>query len=524
MKKILISIVILFAAIVTMAYLYFSRLNTDQNTTDMGLHAAAASSGFIFSFQNDKGVTDILKEQQLFEEILGTDKYKLLRALKKYLLNLPGISQALDQQKVYISFRAGDKQEIDFFFSTQLGSQQSIKQLFASLQAGKIQAQTAKEISRLILPDSTVFYLGLKQDLAILSHSERQVQSVLTKDTEKKDDKFIAYIQESNRFTKNSLAQLYINFNDVPALLKNIIAGKLNGELAVLNRQNAFASLSYNFSKDKVLLTGTTLVNDQNSYYNLFSSLQSKKITIQNILPATTSSYTIFAIDDYAGWREKLNNWFLSRQEDKKISQRMASINTNYHLNLENIFPRYFKDQLVTFQLSTSEKIGAISLTNGDKMMQLLLDLSEDYNEHIKTFKEADLLYAYFGLAFSNFKKPYYSIIDNYMVFANNAGTLERFLNSYRDNQLLISNPAYVSAGNQLPENANIIFYVDHHNSSAIFQKQVFLPYYKHLLSEKGLKKYESFTYHLSGDKGKFQTNILINKQPEVLQKDSLAL
>lgn len=524
MKKILISIVILFAAIVTMAYLYFSRLNTDQNTTDMGLHAAAASSGFIFSFQNDKGVTDILKEQQLFEEILGTDKYKLLTTLKKHLLNLPGIMRALDQQKVYVSFVAGDKQEIDFLCSTQLGNQENIKQLFTSLQAGKIQVQTAKEISRLILPDSTVFYLGLKQNLVILSHSEQQVQAALTKDTEKKDDKFINYIQESNRFTKNSLAQLYINFNDVPALLKNIIAGKLSGELAVLDRQNAFASLSYNFSRDKVLLTGTTLVNDQNSYYNLFSSLQSKKISIQNILPANTSSYTVFAIDAYAPWRERLNSWFLSKQEDKKISKRISDINAGYHLNLDDLFPKYFKDQFITFQLSSSEKIGAISLTNGDKMMQLLLDLSEDYNEHIKTFKEADLLYAYFGQAFSNFKKPYYSIIDNYMVFANNASTLGSFLDSYTNNQLLISNPAYVSASNQLPENANIVFYVDHHNSASIFQKHIFLPYYKHLLNEKGLKKYASFTYQLSGDKGKFQTNILINKQPAVLQKDSLAL
>jgi hypothetical protein len=507
-----------------MAYLYFSRLNTDQNTTDMGLHAAAASSGFIFSFQNDKGVTDILKEQQLFEEILGTDKYILLTTLKKHLLNLPGISPALDQQKVYISFVAGNKQEIDFLCITQLGNQETMKQLVASLQPGKIHVQTTKEISRLVLPDSTIFYLGLKHNLAILSHSEHQVQVALTKDTEKKADKFISYIQESNRFTKNSLAQLYINFNNVPELLKNIIAGKLNGELAVLNRQNAFASLSYNFSRNKVLLTGTTIVNEQNSYYNLFSSLQSKKITIQNILPANTSSYTIFAIDAYAPWRERLNNWFLVRQEDKKISKRISDVNSGYHLNLEDIFPRYFKDQLITFQLSTSEKIGAISLTNGDKMMQLLLDLSEDYNEHIKTFKEADLLYAYFGQAFSNFKKPYYTIIDNYMVFANNASTLERFLNSYRDNELLISNQAYVSASNQLPENANIVFYLDHHNSASIFQKHIFLPYYKHLVSEKGLKKYESFTYQLSGDKGKFQTNILINKQPEVLQKDSLAL
>lgn len=110
------------------------------------------------------------------------------------------------------------------------------------------------------------------------------------------------------------------------------------------------------------------------------------------------------------------------------------------------------------------------------------------------------------------------------MVFANNAGTLQSFLNSYTNNQLLINVPNYINAGNQLPGNSSIAFYTDHRNADDIFKKNIYLPYYKHISAIEGLKNYDSFTYQLSGDNGKFQTNILINKQPEVLQKDSLAL
>ena len=187
-------------------------------------------------------------------------------------------------------------------------------------------------------------------------------------------------------------------------------------------------------------------------------------------------------------------------------------------------FPKYFKDQLVTFQLNSTEKIGAINLTNGDKLMQLLIDLSSDYNDEIKVLKEADLLYAYFGQPFEGFKRPFYVILDNYLVFANHAATLQAFLNSYKNNELLINSANYINAGNQLPGNSSISFYIDHANSAEIFRKNLYPSFYKHLQSEKGLKNYDSFTYQLSGDNGKFQTNILINKQPEVLQKDSLAL
>ncbi|WP_316815375.1 hypothetical protein [Pedobacter nyackensis] len=524
MKKIIIIISLLVMAIVTMAYLYFSKLNADHNTTDVGLHAATSTSGLIFSFENQKEITDILKEQPLFSEILGAKKYKQLSAIKKYLLMLPSVNQETENQQAYITFVPGTAQEIDFICFTQLQTPVQKTQMLQSIKQSGTQVQTLKNLSKLSLADSTICYLAVKENLIVLSNSQEQVTAFLSKKIQDKEDKFANYIQTGNKFNKNSLAQLYINFNTIPLLLKNIVAGKLNGELSVLDNLDAFASLTYNYSKEKVLLTGTTIDNNPNSYYNLFSELQAKKMSIQNMLPANTSSYTIFAIDNYLPWRKKLLNWQANNKENKKANQIIEEINAKYHLNLDDILPKYFKDQLITFQLSSTEKIGAINLSNGDKLTQLLIDLSSDYNGEIKVLKEAGILNAYFGLPFEGFKKPFYVIFDNYMVFANNAATLQDFLNNYDNNLLLINTPNYINASNQLPVNASISIYIDHSNSNELFRKNIYLPYYKHLQSDEGLKKYDSFTYQLSGDNGKFQTNILINKQPEVLQKDSLAL
>lgn len=524
MKKIAIVIGLLLIAIVTMAYLYFSKLNADHNTTDIGLHAATSSSGFVFSFQNEKGITDILKEQPIFSEILGKEKYQQLSAIKKNLLTLPTVNHEIENQYIYIAFVAGNRQQTDFMCFTQVLNPGHTPQILHAIKAAGIKVAPLKGMSRLTLADSTICYLALKNNLVILSNSSEQVAAFLTKKLQEKPDKFADYIRSGNKLNKNSLAQLHLNFNTLPILLKNIIPGKLNGELAVLNDQDAFASLAYNYSKDKVLLTGTTMVNNPDSYYNLFADQQAQKISIQNMLPANTAAYTIFAIDSYLPWKKKLNSWMTAKKEDKKTVQLIDAINTKYHLNLDEIFPRYFKNQMATFQLSTTEKIGAINLSNGDKLMQLLIDLSSNYNEEIKSLNEAGILYAYFGPPFQNFKKPFYTILDNYMIFANNAATLEAFLNSYKNNQLLINTPNYINAVNQLSGNSNVSFYIDRTNAADLIKKNIYPPYYQHLQSDKGLKKYDSFTYQLSGDGGKFQTNVLINKQPDILQKDSLAL
>lgn len=524
MKKILVSIIVLLTAIATMAYLYFSKLNADHKTSDIGLQAAAANAALIFTFENEKGIIDILKEQTLFREILGGEKYRQLSSLKKYLLHLPAVSQALENQNIHIGFVPGKQQEIELVFFTQFQNKPYKQQIINSLKASGTQLETVKNLTKLTLADSSVFFLGIEENLVVISSSSPQVEIALEKVSPDKADKFLAYIQLGNRFNKNTLARLNINFNRLPDLLNKIIAEKLHGALSGLSNLNSYASLTYNYSNNKVLLTGTTTVIDPDHYYNLFSSLEAKKISIHTILPQNTASYNIFAIDSYLPWRQKLDQWFASKQEDQKIKQLISNISTKYHLNLDDAFPKYFKDQLLTFQLSSTEKIGAINLTNGDKLTQLLIDLSSDYNDEIKILKESDLLYAYFGYPFEGFKRPYYVILDNYMVFANHASSLQVFLNSYNNNKLLINNPNYINASNQLPGNANLSFYIDHSNSAEIFKKNIYPSFLEHLQSEEGLMHYDSFTYQLSGDNGKFQTNILINKQAELLQKDSLAL
>lgn len=524
MKKIIVSIIVLLTAIVTMAYLYFSNLSTAQQTSDTGLRAAAASSALIFSFENEKGITDILKEQSLFSEILGSEKYQQLRSLKHHLLRLPTVRQALQNQNIHIGFVPGDQQEIDLICFTQLGNQINARQIIHSLRSSGIGIKTLTGITKITLADSSTFYLAIREKMIVISSSRPQVEIALSKSLNDSADTFMEYIQLGNRFNKNSLARLYINFKNLPPLLNKVVSGQLNGALSSLNNQDSYAALTYNYSNNKVLLTGTTTAVSPNNYYNLFSEQEPKKISIQNIFPYNTASYSIFAVDNYPVWRQKLTGWFASRKEDQKVTQLLSNINAKYHLNLEDTFPKYFKDQLMTLQLSTTEKIGAINLTNGDKLTQLLIDLSGEYNDEIKVLKESGILYAFFGQPFEGFKRPFYVILDNYMVFANHPSTLEVFLNDYKKNALLINNNNYINTSNQLPGNSSICFYVDHANSEAIFRKNIYPSFYRHLQAEEGLGKYASFTYQLSGDNGKFQTNILINKEPDYLQKDSLAL
>ena len=66
-------------------------------------------------------------------------------------------------------------------------------------------------------------------------------------------------------------------------------------------------------------------------------------------------------------------------------------------------------------------------------------------------------------------------------------------------------------------------YYIGTKNSTDIFRNNILSPYYKHLRANEGLKNFDTFYYQMSADKGKFITNLLLNKylKPEI--PDSLS-
>ena len=522
MKRILVLIIVLLTAIVSMAYLYFAGLNADKKNNDYALYSAAVNSAFIFAFQNDKSVLDILGGKSLLKDLIGEEKSAELQSLHTFLLGKPALSQLTDKQNIYIGLVPGNDKTVDFLYTTEISTGANKTLLLSALKSSGVDCRdTLKNMIRLDLPDSSTFFLAIRDQVVFLSSTFTAIEHALLKNPEK-SSKFAEYILSSSRLSKSSLAEIYINYQMLPELLKTAIPGKLNGELGVFNDKDAYAALVYNYSTEKILFNGATKINDTKSYFQLYATFEPQKVTISNILPKNTASYTAYTISNYQQWRKGLDQWFKDRNETSKTIALRQDISNKYRLDPEQVLPKYFKNQLVTFQLSTGEKLAAIDLSNGEKLAQLLIDLSVPYNEDIKVFKDSELLYSYFGEPLRNFKRPFYVIIDNYLVVANNASTLQSFLNSYKRDDLLMNDAEYVRSVNQLPNSSAITFYLDLNNVQNILLRNVYLPYYKHLRNKNGLGSYSSFICQLSGEGDKFQTNILLNKKAGALPQDSL--
>ncbi|WP_432709897.1 hypothetical protein [Pedobacter sp.] len=519
MKRFYITIIVLLSAMITLAYLYFSKLNRDTNEGEASLYAATAKSGLVFVFENEKSILELLGSQDLLQRLLSTQEMKNLQSLQQYLLAKPELSALTKNEDIYLSFLPAEKREINFLVSTQTTEKIDTKLLSDMLTAKGITVENQESFSKLTLADTSVFYLAQKKNLILLSPSYQVISECLKSIEEPKQTAFIDYIKENIQFRKNSLATLYLNFDQLEDLLKQVTPSRLKQEFSLLNQQHAFANLSYRYSKDRILFNGNTSIQAENNYLNLFSESKPEKVTIDAILPENTANYIIYMPGPYKSWQPKLTKWFQATNKIKLVENSLNRMNTVYRLNPDLTFPQIFNDQMITFQLKTRETLGAINLSNGDKLRQLLLDVSTVHDNDISIFKEDHLLFSFFGEAFEKFKRPYYTIVDNYLVFSNRASTLQSFLFNYRNNKQLINKKTYREAFDQLSSQSNVIFYIDHQNSERIALHNLYLPYYRMYSSYDHLGEFDATILQLTSDHKNFQTNVLLSKIPAIISE-----
>ncbi|WP_443939554.1 hypothetical protein [Pedobacter sp. MW01-1-1] len=509
MKKITILLCGLILAIAIMTYLYFSKLNTDNQAKDLALQSATNNAALIFSFQNDKSFYQIIEGQNLLQQVIGKEKSVLLSQFKNALINNAKLNNFIKEQPIYISVLPDTLQQLNFLITVQINKENNAASFYKQFKSKLRKEPNESHIYTLKLNDSLGIYLKINEQVLTASTSLKLVKDAAIR---LNDNPFTEYIKENSLFNKNVLANLYINFNQAPLLLKNILASNLTGELSILNHQNSFAAFNYNFSKERILFNGNTEFKSEDNYLKTFENTAPQSITINALLPDNTGNYALFAFDTYPNWQKKLAVWQKKHTETERIHALITEVKDQYRVDLDKIFPVYTKNQFVTFQLNTGEKLGAIALSNGEKVKQLLLDLSNEYTDEIRVLKTAGILNAYFGDPLKKFTRPSYIIVDNYLIIANNPSTLTSFLNSYRNNKLLIQSSEYLNTLNQLANKSTITYYINHKNSIDIFRNTILLPFYKQIRKEDGLRQFNSFYYQMCADKNKFITNILLNQ------------
>ncbi|WP_423147968.1 hypothetical protein [Rubrolithibacter danxiaensis] len=528
MRKTLLFIILLFITVLAVAILYFSNIATGSKQNTRALAFIPADAAMVMEFKNDPSFYEIFRNYRPFDAVIGSQKSAELLQLKNIFIENTQLHELLNGQDIYFSFHPAST-GIELLWLLTLHTDYSaediekilLKSQNTSFKKDIFEGETYYEIE--VKDFNKPFYLHLSRGIAAGSFSKNLFLQALDKDVKKIDREFITEINNDSQKNSNSPLNLFINHNTLPLFLGEYFKEKPQSYFNLLKQLNGFSSLNMNFRTDVMMFNGLTSTDtSEANYLNVFLHQQPVPNTIKKIIPSGTANFILFGISNTDRFSADLNNLFQKRGEADALKKQIERINSKTGINTGKDLQRLWGKEFGLIQAANREKVAAIKTTNGQELGRALDPLSTSYSPTIRHFDNSNLLYYYFGDALKEFTRPFYTIIDNYLIAGKTPSAVQQFLNDYSANKLLIKEADFTNFNQYLATKSTVLFFIHTRNSERIRNaslKNSFSNKFKD--NDYDLKSFYGLSFQLSSENDRFYTNLYTEyKSPEKTEKE----
>jgi hypothetical protein len=519
MKRHLIITIILLIAAVFVTVIYFENLSPPGQRTSRIMHTIPGNTAIIFEFNNDKGFYDIFNSNQLFSSVIGKQSVSELDILRQQLLLNPALEPYFTGQNIFISLHPLNDKNIDILVTTsasnrfklsvidQLAKQKNNGLLITPVTIeGKkgytIYSNILKKRFYLVNTEDDIFSGSFSKDLL--------VQSIRFKPQKDKTD-FVLLPDQQN---SNSLANLYINYSQLNALFNLLFTNKNTDIFKSFRLFPGLAALSLNFKNDALMFSGLTNMqkNEPESYLSLFINQQPVVNQLKDIFPSTTAYSINFSVSDPARFKSDLSQWQAKEGLQQEKDSLFRKIKAETGINLIAEFNQLLGSEFAIVTTRYQEKFAIIALKDGSKLRPVINNISTIITANTGQFNYNKLPFFLLGDAFNIFKRPYFMIIDNYLVLATSTNELASYYDTYFNRKFLSKIEVYNQFDNSLSARSNVAWFINFKNSQSILKRDMNTDFYRSFeIDGPGWGSFYSASYQLLSADKQFYTNFRMN-------------
>ena len=518
MKRLVFATIILLIATVLITVVYFKNLNTTTQHTSLILRTIPNDAALIFEFNNEKGFYDIFTDNKLFTTIAGREKMAELAELRKLILLNPLFEPYFSGQNLFISLHPQKGNDIDFLLTTSAskGFQPELFDQILKQPKSGIVINTIHLVGKL---GYTVYLNDLKKRFYLIDNDDHTLSGSFSKDLieacaiyDYKKEKQ-TFVLMSDRQSSNSLANLYVNYEALSPIFEQLFINKNIDIFKNFRQLPAFAALSLNYKSDALMFNGATQIQNghADSYLSLFSYQQPVINQLKNIFPSTLAYSTNFAVSDPEKFESDLNDWQSKGDFKTERSVITNKVKAGTGIDLKKEFSRLLSNEFAIITTRYREKIAIIQVKDGSKLQTLLINISKMNTDNTGQFNYEKLPQLLLGDAFNIFKKPYFRVMDNYLVLTNSTSELESYTDSYVNRKFLNKTEGYHQFDELLAERSNVSFFIQFKNSLQLFKQDMKPAFYDALESTTpGWKDFYGASWQFTSSEKNYYTNFCI--------------
>lgn len=325
-------------------------------------------------------------------------------------------------------------------------------------------------------------YISFIKNQMIASYTHTLVEASIDQYSNPEIGRNLNFIEVKKHVGYNDMFRLYFQYDYLDEFV-NVFSDTPGDLTKTLSQSLEFSGFSFDLEKNAIVANGITNTNDQASTYlkALQKSGQGKR-TIKNVVPNNTAIYLSFG---FKSFEDFYSNFETIQKENpelfKSYAEGTSQIESFLKINLKTHFMSWIDDEIALIQLhsNVSDSKKDVALILKTKAIDDAKDNLDFILEQIRKrtpvkFKEVNYkgyainfmsIKGFFkiilGDLFSNIEKPYFTIIDDYVIFSNEPNTLKSIINAYINKETLNYFKAFNDFDNRFNNRSSVFAYVN---------------------------------------------------------------
>jgi hypothetical protein len=326
----------------------------------------------------------------------------------------------------------------------------------------------------------------------------------------------------------NNQNKIFLNFRALPALLNVYLSAQYIDQTKDLQNLGEFGNYNFNLTENGFLLDGNVSANKETDLWKPLLNQKPQKITVTDVLPASTAYLHAFAVDNFSAYHNLAKN-----ASNPDFDTRKNDLANTYGIS--------FKEEILPFignqwayaimepaaEEAQQQEVLVMHVQDSSAAVQKFKALVEKVNEY-KEMKATRTIYRdrtiekvlippfldmVFGENFAGFQNPFYTVLGNYFVFANSQSIIERCIDAYTQNQSLSASAPYMSFAKNASDAGNFMTFINPGRAMLLGNKYAnpdYLNRYKENYST--YKEAGAFGFVLTSNKDSLQSKIVLTK------------
>ncbi|MBI3233396.1 MAG: DUF3352 domain-containing protein, partial [Bacteroidetes bacterium] len=394
-------------------------------------------------------------------------------------------------REVYISAHKTKPKDYDFLYIVDLEGVTKIDFLqtlidqtfgFSGWLKNSHQFKNFKVSDMLDKETGEVLHYTLIGNQLVMSYSGMLIENAITTSENPTWVSNSKFKEITDRTSEAGLFKLYINANYFDDWMR-CYQEPLDQMTLDISKTGRFLGANFDIGDEGFKMSGFMNINDSvNGYLKAMLANGTGKMNASDVITDDASLYVSIGFNDFLKFFTEFETLM------KEDSAKYLAYQKNYHM-IEKYLNINIKDHLISW---IGEEVAYVVLPPHDSVVvkdyamfikTRNMDLCQEklkyiqkkikrrtpfrvktkkYNEHdINALATKGLFSVLFGKLFDKFEKPYYTFIDDYVVFTNQENTLHKLIDDYETKKTLANNDDFKNIYNHFSKSNNVFTYVN---------------------------------------------------------------